>query len=800
MPRNEDLTRKELIDPVLDELGWKANLIKREKTPGGVDIIDGKPRKRQGRVDYLLCLPATGGNQPLPVAVIEAKAENKLPSLGIQQALDYQKRFNVPFVFSSNGHLYATWGEDTRQIETGLNLTAFPTPKDLRRRWEAIKGFNLDTNAARALFISPKGGARALYYFQDAAIRSALEKIARRGDKWNRILIQLATGTGKTILATQLLHKLAESGQLSRALFVVDRDELRSQALGKLMAIFGDNARVVSTDKPNTNARILVASYQTLLGKEENEPLFWNQHFKDLPLSHIIIDECHRSAWGSWSIILEDHSEAVHIGLTATPRIIIGGEGETARQDDEEITAHNLEYFGQPVYEYGITEGQADGYLAACEVIRRAVDLDKIEITREDIEQRSAIDPYTGQTVNPGDIAPSYHVRSYDRVLLLPDRVTAMSEDIFQHLLDTGTPHQKTIIFCASDAHASNVAIELNNIYSRWCQQKQVEPREWFAFMCTGNKDLRPPAKKLIPELRDSKQSHYIATTVDLLSTGVDIPNLENVIFFRYLESPILFYQIVGRGTRIGDPPGSKVMFRIYDYTNATRLFGQPFESRNKPTIGGDEEGEENQTEGDSSTKDRPTRRKANLIQVEGFTVSVAGEGKSILCNEDGIDVLVPVEEYKLRVAAKILAEAENLDSLRTVWVVAPRRRKLLENLPNGELSLRLIRELQDQRDCDLFDVLADLVYGIAAKSRAERTAAFSYKNRNWLRELPEPTANVLSAIAKQFEKGGIEELETTTLYDENDVINAGGIEALIGLGTPPEQLIQEVKLRLLSA
>jgi type I restriction enzyme R subunit len=161
MPRNEDLTRKELIDPVLDELGWKANLIKREKTPGGVDIIDGKPRKRRGRVDYLLCLPATGGNQPLPVAVIEAKAEDKLSSLGIQQALDYQKRFNVPFVFSSNGLLYATWGEDTRQIETGLNLTIFPTPEDLRRRWEAIKGFKLDTNAARALFISPKGGARA---------------------------------------------------------------------------------------------------------------------------------------------------------------------------------------------------------------------------------------------------------------------------------------------------------------------------------------------------------------------------------------------------------------------------------------------------------------------------------------------------------------------------------------------------------------------------------------------------------------------------------------------------------------
>jgi type I restriction enzyme R subunit len=377
-----------------------------------------------------------------------------------------------------------------------------------------------------------------------------------------------------------------------------------------------------------------------------------------------------------------------------------------------------------------------------------------------------------------------------------------MGEDIFQHLLDTGTPHQKTIIFCASDAHALKISSKLNNIYERWCQEeKKVQPREWYAFMCTGNPDLRPPAKKLIPEFRDSKQSHYIATTVDLLSTGVDIPNLENVVFFRYLESPILFYQIVGRGTRIGDPPGSKAMFRLYDYTNATRLFGQPFESRNKPTTTEEDEATEgNVTEGDSSTIDRPTQRRPTLIQVEGFTVSVAGEGKSILCNEDGTDVLVPVEEYKQRVADRLLAEAADLESFRMVWVAPSRRRRVLQNLPSGEVSARLIRELSDQRDCDLYDVLADLAYGVAAKSRAERTAAFTYKNRAWLRELPEPTANVLSAIARQFEKGGIEELETTALFDEGEVMNAGGFEELMNLETPPEELIQQVKLRLLAA
>ena len=624
MSRNEHLTRLELINPVLFEKGWVDSLIREEKTPGGVDIVDGKPRKRKGRSDYVMCLPVHDGKTPLVVALLEAKAEGKLPSLGIQQAKDYMKKFNVPFVFSTNGHMFTEYGEDTGQIIENLPIAEFPTPEAIRARYEAVKGFNLDAAQAKALFVPYKGGEAARFYFQDAAIRATLEKMAAGK---TRVLLSLATGTGKTIIAAQLLYKLAQAGQLKRALFVCDRDELRTQGIGKMHAVFGDNAKIVSTDDPAKNAKVLVATYQTLNITAEDDALrFWKENYPPNYFSHIVIDECHRAAWGKWSVVLTDNPEAIHIGLTATPRIVIGGKKDTpARRGDEEITAHNIEYFGEPVYEYSMGTGQEDGYIAACEVIRRVVDLDKKEITRKDIEQRTAIDPYTGKRVQPQEIEDKYTAKEYDDILMLDDRVNAMCEDMFQHLLDTGGPHQKAIIFCARDSHANRVMIALNNVYETWCRNNKRTPKESYAFQCTGNPDLRPSADKLIPEFRGSKNSHFIATTVDLLGYGVDIPNCDNIIFFRYIESPIVFYQMVGRGTRIGEPRGSKMMFRLYDYTNATRLFGQAFESRAKPS-----KTEETTEDIESPTppygETRP-KRKIIRIQRDQFTVQMKGQG-----------------------------------------------------------------------------------------------------------------------------------------------------------------------------
>lgn len=590
MPRNEHQTRVDLINPVLHDRGWTDAHVREEKTPGGVDIIDGKPRKRQGRTDYLLCLPIVPGKPPLAIAVLEAKAEDKLASLGIQQARDYAKRFNTPFVFSTNGHLYAEFADDTQHIRDGRPLAEFPTPDELRQRYEVLKKIPLGSDAALPLFMPYKGGELARWYFQDAAIRAVLERIAAGQRK---LLLSLATGTGKTIIAAQLLWKEAQANRLTRALFVCDRDELRTQGMGKLHAIFGDNAQEVSTADPKRNARILVATYQTLnIAEEDKEPRFWKENYPLGYFSHIVIDECHRSAWGRWKVILDDNPDAIQIGLTATPRTIVGGRKDSeSRKKDEETTADNHKYFGPPVYEYSIGSGQNDGYLAACEVIRRSVDLDKQEITKEDIQDRSAVDAYTGRPIQPGEIEDRYTAHDYEVKLMLDDRVKAMCEDLFDHLLATGGPHQKTVVFCARDSHANQVMIALNNLYTDWCKKVRRPPKEWFAFQCTGNPDLRPSADKLIPEFRGSKNSHFIATTVDLLSTGVDIPNLENVVFFRYLESPIAFYQMVGRGTRTGEPRGSKGIFRLYDYTNSTRLFGEAFTSRARPLPSGDDSG-----------------------------------------------------------------------------------------------------------------------------------------------------------------------------------------------------------------
>lgn len=798
MLRNEHLTRIELINPTLHERGWTDAYVREEKTPGGSDIIDGRPVKRQGRTDYLLCLPVLAGKPPLPVAVLEAKAEDKLPSLGIQQARHYAMRFHVPFVFSTNGHLFTEFAEDTQHITDGKALATFPTPDELRQRYEALKNIQLSSNAALPLLMPYKGGELARWYFQDAAVRAVLERMAV-GQR--RVLLSLATGTGKTVIAAQLLHKLAQAGQLRRALFVCDREELRIQGMGKMHAVFGDNAQEVSTSDPRRNARILVATYQTLNISDEDEvPQFWKESYPPDFFSHIIIDECHRSAWGKWSVILRDNPNAIHIGLTATPRIVIGGskKDEEGRRSDEEVTNHNLKYFGQPVYEYSIGEGQEDGYLAACEVIRRTVDLDKKEITRQDIVERSATDAFTGRKIKPGEIEDKYNARDYEVKLMLDDRVKAMSEDLFQFLLATGGPHQKTVIFCARDSHANQIMIALNNLYSDWCRKVKRTPKEWYAFQCTGNPDLRPPASDLIPEFRGSKNSHFVATTVDLLSTGVDIPNLDNVVFFRYLESPISFYQMVGRGTRTGEPRGSKAMFRLYDYTNCTRLFGEEFTSRYRPTQpsgdesgGGEVRGAETGTEG--TGKPEPDR-KIIRIGEDQFTVKIEGVGRSILCQEDGKDVLVPYEEYKQRLAASLVEEAPSVDSLRSVWIAPDKRRGLLRGLPGGEAAVRLVRELENEQECDLFDVLAELGFGLPPKSRPERAAAFSYKHKQWLRSFPDRTSQVLVNMARQFEKNGIEELETQHLFSVEGV----EFSALLGQAIKPEELIQETKVRLL--
>lgn len=783
MPFSEADTRAKLIDPAIHARGWTEDLIRREETAGTIEILDGKPRKQaKGRIDYTLRVKVHAETQPVAVALIEAKAEHLPPTHGLEQAKAYAacKRLNVQFVFSSNGHLFVEFDRRSGITSSPRPMGEFPSPTDLRARYETAVGFRLDEHVAQPLLARYANGEATRRYYQDAAIRAVLEKIAQceKAGKPRRALLSLATGSGKTFIAVNLLKRIADAGQLKRALFICDRDELRSQGLGAFQNIFGTDAAAVFLKPDGTNnaknARIHIATYQTLdVDTDEATANFLTKHYPENYFTHIVIDECHRSAWGKWSQVLSRNAEAVQVGLTATPRELEHAEKTKEAQEDAQITADNIRHFGEPVYEYDMGQGIEDGYLAACEIQKGRVNLDDTGISIEDILARHPKDAVTGQPITEAQLRALYEKTEFESRILLPDRVLAMCRDLFAYLLDTGGPEQKTIIFCVRDRHADDVAVTMNNLYAEWCAKQNRTRLDPYAFKCTASVG----GSEYIADLRGGTRHHFIATTVDLLTTGVDVPVVQNIVFFKYVRSPIAFYQMVGRGTRL-DPATGKLMFRVYDYTDASRLFGEAFMTKftvkQKPKEGtGPEEPPE------------------SPILVEGFDVRVTPAGHYIVTQVDGKAMPVSVEEYKERLAAKLVEEAPTLETFRSRWIVPVDRKILLAELPDAGRSALLVQQLEQMTDYDLYDVLAELGYGLNPRTRSDRAEAFSYKHGVWLSRLPKETAATLRALANQFSRAGTDALENPDVFQTPDVKHAGGLAALKVLGKPAEVLRQ---------
>src|SRR5262245_58485255 len=328
MPKNEAETRYELIDPILRAKGYRLPYIRLE-TPAPVEPTGPKGRSRPGpgKTDYLLCVEVSSGPKPLTVAILEAKKEDEDPLKGMQQAKGYSdcERFDAKYIFSTNGHRYAKFNKFTGEYTGPFPFADFPDHQRLTACYHRHTGIKLDDPPASMLF-KPDSAAFQSHYFQDPAIRAAFSQILSSEAKGEapRILLSLATGSGKTIIAANLLWRLHEAERLPKpALFLCDRDELREQAYTKLKAVFGDNARIVKTEKGENaarNARIHIATYQTL-GLDDDAAefaSFLTEHYPTDSFSVIIIDECHRSAWGKWSEVLKRNPSAIHIGLTAT--------------------------------------------------------------------------------------------------------------------------------------------------------------------------------------------------------------------------------------------------------------------------------------------------------------------------------------------------------------------------------------------------------------------------------------------------------------------------------------------------
>ena len=793
MPYTEADTRAKLIDPAIKLRGWTEDHIRREITQPKVVLDDAGGAARKvggGRVDYVLRYRVNPGTQPVALAFIEAKAEDKTPGAGLEQAKEYRRRHNVHFVFSSNGHLFVEYDHFTGVATEPQPLTAFPSPDALRSRYEAGMGFSLASPEARPLLTPYKSGDAQRRYYQDAAIRAVLEKVAQGRKK---ALLTLATGTGKTFIASNLLYRIAEAGQLQRALFLCDRDELRSQGADALANLFGADAQKAfrRPDGKNNaaNARVHVATYQTLgiAGEADDDPTFLDEFYPPGYFSHIVIDECHRSAWGSWFEVLKRNPDAVQIGLTATPRTI----ELTEDPEDERIRASNAAYFGDPVYSYDVAQGVEDGYLAACEIVRRDVFLEAkgaseiaTGLAQADLHGKVLTDGLSGRPMGVAETQAHYDAGQFDSLITMPDRTRAMCEDLFGLWLATGGPEQKSIIFCARDDHASRVADELSNLYAAWCGSTGQERADPYAFRCTAQSG----GQSMIGDLKAAERSHFVACTVDLLSTGVDIPWLRNVVFMRHMKSAITFYQMLGRGTRIHEPSG-KLMFRAYDYTDATRLLGTGFLSEartvSEPKI--------------APSVDPDLGLEPGTLVVEGITVEVRDGGRFVLMGGPGGEQRMPLEEYRARIVAELKAEAVDAAGFRAIWVEPPQRRRLMDRLVAAGLSPRVLQEVDGLRAYDTFDVLGAAAYAITPRTRDDRAARFRLDHGAWLTPMPPDSRAAVEALAGQFARNGTEELETPDVLRVPAVARAGGLAALKKLGSPAD-VLRETRTRLLAA
>lgn len=551
--RSEALTRTELIDPALVEAGWAEEVIEREYLyrKGRIWLVDDEPHRDQAQyADYVLRAESRG----LPIAVIEAKAESKSPGAGLQQAIAYATDLGARWAFSTNGHAIVEQDLVSQQVRT---LDAFPSPAELVSRLSGItapqevqvRGRWAQNPLRAASAVYPDG--RRMRYYQEQAVRSGLEQLMLGH---HRALLAMATGTGKTLIAANLISKLRESGSAEKVLILVDRTSLLSQAYNEL-AIFGDaRGVVVGSEELPLQRDIHFATYQTLFTATATGHRIFERYEPDY-FDVVIVDECHRSGYGDWRAILDHFDSAFQLGMTATPK-------RTDSIDTYRFFAEENSQNGSPTpaYEYSLAAGIEDGFLATYQVHRFSTNVDEggLHIDSQLALGAELVVPQDAE----GDIRDVYETAQFEREIIVPDRTRVMCEHLATLITNWGL-NEKTIVFCVTMEHAGLVRQELQNILGPLTGRNRYAVR-----IVSEERDTQG----LLEEFQNSDSVEpTLATTVDLLSTGIDVPSVKNVVFMRTISSPSLFKQIIGRGTRISQGLG-KYFFRIVDYTNASRL------------------------------------------------------------------------------------------------------------------------------------------------------------------------------------------------------------------------------------
>jgi type I restriction enzyme, R subunit len=794
MTYNEADTRSKLIDPALHGAGWTEDLINREHviTKGRLFLVGDHVHQETGlRADYLL---SHGG---IPLAVVEAKDEDHAPGAGLQQGKEYARLLDLQFAYSSNGHGFVEFDFTTN---TERNLEELPSPEELFDRFMAFRGIRPASDPLLYPYFTTEG--RYPRYYQDVAIRKTIESILH--DK-KRLLLALATGTGKTFIASQLVWKLHKTGVVRRVLFLADRVFLRDQAYNEFSYFSGraGDPRYVIDGDISPHYDLYFGIYQGMYAERDAEHLFKKvpPDFFDL----IIIDECHRSGFGTWREILDYFGEAIHLGLTATPK----------RTDNVDTYA----YFGESVYSYSLGQGIGDGFLATYKVQKVRTNLDEAG----GINVENAVLAGAELFVPEGSedrLKEFYSTVEFEQKIALPD----WTDRICEHLaatLNSGDPLEKTIIYCVNIDHALEVRQRLQNQFAHLGYDD-------YAVRIVSEESY---ARSLLEKFRDPLQkSPVVATTVDLLTTGIDVPSVRNIVLIKPIASVVAFKQIIGRGTRL-DPATDKKWFRIIDYVNATRLIdewdrplGDQKELPPKPWIAiirlrvvsaeDNQEiigahaiaiaapNEQRTFEPDQSGCLIATQLPAHEVSVQiaapGFrtrTVRLAArapedadEAVVTLRPEEvapkrivltGVEVEVAqelvftvdatgrqltLEQYLNYARETLLERVMTRAELQELWVDAEKRHQLLTDLESRGVHPGLLADLNDLPDADAYDVLANLAFGDPLVRREERMKALMNKNASWLEQFDEEQHAIVLEILDTYRVGGVEQLSRQVL------------------------------------
>ncbi|WP_053961251.1 EcoAI/FtnUII family type I restriction enzme subunit R [Sulfobacillus thermosulfidooxidans] len=727
---SEQEIRTQFITPAIQQAGWSPEQIREEWTfTQGRLIIRGKVamRGKPKRADYVLHYRPN-----LPLAIVEAKDNTHEVGAGMQQALEYAEILDIPFVFSSNGDgfiFHDRTGQSSVR-ERWLALTEFPSPKELWTRYRAARGWTATVESA---VLQPYGGTKEPRYYQRVAVNRAVEAIAR-GQK--RVLLVMATGTGKTQTAFQIIWRLRQSGLVHRVLFLADRNVLVDQTMvndfrpfqgvmAKLNTGTGTIARETMAERErrvDTAYEVYLALYQSLTGPEDRQKVYreLSPGFFDL----VIIDECHRGSAAedsAWREILEYFTEATQIGLTATPK--------------ETEYVSNIQYFGDPVYTYSLKQGIDDGFLAPYKVVRVHLDVDI-----EGYQPRAGEHDLAGQEI----AERLYTQRDFDRTLVIDKRTERVAATITQYLKDSGDRFQKTIIFCVDTDHAERMRRALVNL-----NQDLINQYPHYIMRITGDD---PDGQKQLDAFIDPESlTPVLVTTSRLLSTGVDVQTCRLIVLDREVGSMTEFKQIIGRGTRIHES-SSKFYFTIMDFRGATNHFFDPdfdgppiqvYEPHGEdPVIPPDEDYGE--FEDDSSTDTGQTR-----YHICGGPVDVVLEQVRYLDNQGNL-VTESLRDYSRRT---LLKEFGSLDRFLQRWNAAARKQAVLDEIVEAGLPLDQVAEVIG-KGLDPFDLVCHLAFGMPPVTRHER--AQRARQAAILTQYGPQARAVLEALLQKYEDDGL--------------------------------------------